>query len=262
MYIYFCCLFFIFGLIFGSFYNVVAYRLPKQESLLFPASHCPKCNHYLKWYELIPVLSYIIQGGKCRNCKTSISPFYMIFELTTGILFMISYMVFGLTFKTIIAITFVSMLDIVIISDILYTIINDSILLVFGLFLFFEKFTLNLLNLGNITMKYAMDELLNVFLNALVPFMIMYLIKLIGDYIFKRESMGGGDIKLMAVLGIVIGSFNAISCIFIASFIALPVSIIILKTKATHEIPFGPFLSMAALLLFFTGFDVISYFKI
>ena len=260
--IYFSCMFFIFGLIFGSFYNVCAYRLPKKESLLFPSSHCPNCNHVLNWYELIPVFSYLIQRGKCRNCKAPISPFYMVFELLTGIMFMLSYIVFGLSMKTVIAITFVSMLDIIIISDILYTIINDSILVIFGLLLFFEKFAFNLMELDYITIKYAMDELLNVCLNGLIPFMIMYLIKIVGDFMFKRESMGGGDIKLMAILGIVIGAFNAVSCIFIAAFIALPISIILLKIKSTHEIPFGPFLSLAAILLFFLEINVIDFLKI
>ena len=260
--VYFSLLFFIFGLIFGSFYNVCGYRLPKGESLLYPGSHCPKCNHDLKWYELIPVLSYLIQGGKCRNCKTKISPFYMVFELFTGIMFMLSYLVFGLSVETILALTFVSMLDIIIISDILYTIINDGVLVFFGLFLFFEKFTIRLYKLDSITAKLALDELFYIILSALVPFLIMYLIKLMGDHMFKRESMGGGDIKLMAVFGLVLGTCNAISTIFIASFIALPISIIILKTKSTHEIPFGPFLAIAALLILFLKIDIISFFTI
>jgi len=79
----FILVFFVVGTIFGSFYNVVGYRIPKGESILYPSSHCPKCNHELKSYELIPILSFIFLGGKCKNCKTKISWFYAIFELLT-----------------------------------------------------------------------------------------------------------------------------------------------------------------------------------
>lgn len=262
MEIYYGCLFFTFGLIMGSFYNVCAYRLPKKESLMFPSSHCPKCNHFLKWYELIPVLSYIIQRGKCRNCKEKISPFYMIFELFTGILFLLSYLVFGITIKTAIAITFVSIIDIIIISDILYTIINDGVLIVGGIFLLAELLIEKIVSLDNIDFIIIFKEFGMILFNGIIPFIIMFLIKKMGDYMFKKESMGGGDIKLMFIFGIVLGSINAISTIFIASFIALPISLIILKMKKTHEIPFGPFLSIAALIILFLKIDIISFFEI
>ena len=84
---------FILGTIFGSFYNVVGYRIPKGESILYPSSHCPKCNHELKAYELIPILSFVFLGGKCKKCKSKISFFYPIFELLTGIGFSVSYLV-------------------------------------------------------------------------------------------------------------------------------------------------------------------------
>ena len=90
---------FILGLVFGSFYNVVGYRLPNNMSIAFPASHCPNCNHKLKFYELIPVLSYIFLKGKCSSCKKRISIFYPFFELLTAILFTISYLIFGFNLK-------------------------------------------------------------------------------------------------------------------------------------------------------------------
>ena len=87
--------FFIFGTILGSFYNVVGYRLPRGESLIKPRSHCTNCNHVLTPIELIPILSFLIQGGKCKNCKQKISWFYTIFEFLTGLLFALSYIIFG-----------------------------------------------------------------------------------------------------------------------------------------------------------------------
>lgn len=91
-------LFFITGLLFGSFYNVVGLRLPKKESIIYPSSHCPKCNHKLSWYELIPVLSYIFLKGKCKNCKEKISIMYPVVELISGILFALSIIPLGLLY--------------------------------------------------------------------------------------------------------------------------------------------------------------------
>lgn len=262
MHLYLSFMFFIFGLIFGSFYNVVGYRISKKESLLFPSSHCTNCGHELKWYELIPVLSYIMQLGKCRSCKDKISPFYMIFELITGILFLLSYLVFGLTFKTAIAIIFSSVVVIITVSDFLYFIIEDCVLIVGSILLIIVLFISNGFQTNNFDIVLALKETGVDILFALIPFIIMLLIKLLGDFIFKKESMGGGDIKLMFIFGLVLGPLNAISTIFIASFIALPISIIILKLKNSHEIPFGPFLSLGALILLFSGFNIIDLFVI
>ena len=90
-------LMFIIGTIFGSFYNVVGFRIPKNESIIFPPSHCPKCNKRLKTLELIPIISFIMQKGKCKNCNQKIGIFYPIFELITGLLFMISLRIYDYT---------------------------------------------------------------------------------------------------------------------------------------------------------------------
>ena len=131
-------LFFVLGTILGSFYNVVGYRIPKKESIIYPPSHCPKCNHKLKFYELIPIISYIIQKGKCKNCKEKIGLFYPIFELITGLLFAISLKIFGLTPNLLLILTFISTLIIITISDIKYMIIPDSILLFFSILILIE----------------------------------------------------------------------------------------------------------------------------
>ena len=258
MEIYYSICFFVFGLVFGSFYNVVGYRLPKGESLVKPGSHCPNCNHELNWYELIPVFSYLALGCKCLKCKKKISPFYMCFELLTGILFLLSYLVFGLTIKTVIALTLSSILVIVMISDILFYIIEDKVLLVGGIMLIIELFLLHGFNDNTFNILNAFKGVGYNLLDGIIAFGIMYVIKLLGDFAFKKESMGGGDIKLMFIFGLSLGIINSIVSIFLASIIALPISIIILKLKSTHEIPFGPFLSIAALILFFTQLDIIE----
>ena len=236
---------FILGTIFGSFYNVVAYRLPKGESIVYPSSHCPNCNHKLKPLELIPILSYMLQKGRCANCKQKISIFYPISEIICGVLFVICYLSFGISFNLIIALTFTSLLIIVILSDYYYMIIEDSVLIVFSLLLIIEIYFIS-----------GLDVLLHSLLSALISFIIMLLLKLFGDFIFKRESMGGGDIKLMAVFGLIIGWELSIITIFLSAFIALPVSVFIMKTNKNHEIPYGPFLSMAALIIYFSHIDI------
>ena len=244
----FCVIgFFIIGIVFGSFYNVVGYRIPKGESIIYPPSHCPKCNNRLGTLELIPIFSFLFLGGKCKNCKTKISWFYPIFEFTTGVLFALSYMQFGLTLECLYSITFISMLLIIIISDYQTMIIPDSILIVFSSALIMIKvFTSGISDVG-ISL-----------LSALVAFIFMLLLKIIGDFLFKKESMGGGDIKLLAVFGFVLGVPISIVSVFLSAFIALPVSIIILKAKKSHEIPFGPFLAIAAILIVLLKIDINS----
>lgn len=259
MEIYYGIVFFIFGLMFGSFFNVVGYRLPKGESLMYPSSHCPNCNHKLNWYELIPVFSYLFLGCKCLKCKKKISPFYMIFELLTGILFLLSYFIFGFSIKTIIALTLSSILIITMISDFLFYIIEDKVLIVGAILLIVELFFYHGFNDNSMfdALKALKETGINI-LNGIIMFGIMYLIKLMGDFLFKKESMGGGDIKLMFIFGLTLGIINSIVSIFLASVIALPIAIIFMKLKSTHEIPFGPFLSIAALILFFSEIDIIK----
>lgn len=231
-------IFFIFGTVMGSFYNVVGYRLPNRMSLIKPDSHCPNCNHRLGPMELIPIISYIIQLGKCKNCHKKIALFYPIFELVTGLMFVVSYIVFGFNFELIVALIFVSTLLIVMISDIKYMIIPDELLIFSGVILFILRIVMG-------------QNIVLILLNILIPFAFLFLIKLMGDFIFKKESLGGGDIKLMIIFGLVMGYPSTIIVLMLASFIAFPVAIIVLFTKKTNTIPFGPFLSIAALLLYY-----------
>jgi len=238
------CLF-ILGTIFGSFYNVVGYRIPKGESLLYPPSHCTKCNHKLGPLELIPIFSFLLLGGKCRKCKDKISWFYPLFEFSSGVLFAISYLVFGISLECLYSIVFVSMLLILIISDYQTMIIPDSVLIVSSALLIIIKFFMTNIEVVGISL-----------LHALASFIFMLLLKLLGDFLFKKESMGGGDIKLLAVFGFVLGFPMSVVTVFLSAFIALPISLIILKLKKTHEIPYGPFLAIAAIIIFLTKLDL------
>ena len=245
MEIYYIVITFIFGTVLGSFYNVVGYRLPKEESLIKPPSHCPKCNHRLGPSELIPVLSYIFLKGKCKKCKNKISMFYPIFEFATGVIFALSYYLFGFSIDFFISITFCSMLLIIMISDYQTMIIPDSVLVVSAILLIIE-----------LIIKNGVQNIYINLLDAVISFIIMFLIKKIGDFMFKKESMGGGDIKLMAVIGLVLNYKMAIISIFLASFIGLPISVYLLYKNKTNIIPFGPFLSVSAMIILFSQIDI------
>ncbi|MBQ8871951.1 MAG: prepilin peptidase [Bacilli bacterium] len=245
MELYYAIVLFVFGTIFGSFYNVVGDRVADGKSIIYPPSHCPKCKHRLTPLELVPIFSYLFQGGKCKNCKCKIPLFHPLYEIFVGLLFMFSYISFGFTGDFVIALTFVSMLAIIIVSDYYYMIIPDEILIFFGVTLALEVLLINGIDAFGISL-----------LSGIISFGVMFLIKLFGDFIFKTESMGGGDIKLLFFLGFILGWPQALLSIFLGSIIGLPISLIVLKIKNTNIIPFGPFLALGAIIILLTQFNI------
>ena len=231
-------MFFIIGAVMGSFFHVVATRLSNDKSIIKPGSHCPKCNHYLKWYENIPIISYLLLGGKCSKCKSKIPLSYIVVEIVTGLLYAACYHSFKFSFDLIVALTFVSTLVTVIVSDIEYMIILDEVLI-------FSTLLLAILYIFGKGLEVAAYHIYS----GVGAFLAMYAIKWIGDKAFKKESLGGGDIKLMFLFGMVLGLPMSICTIFLATFIAFPVALIILFSDKENIIPFGPFLSMAAILI-------------
>ncbi|MDY4996763.1 MAG: prepilin peptidase [Bacilli bacterium] len=238
MEIFYKIMFFIIGAVMGSFFHVVATRLSNDESIIKPGSHCPKCNHYLKWYENIPIISYLLLRGKCSKCKSKIPLSYIVVEIVTGLLYAACYHSFKFSFDLIVALTFVSTLVTVIVSDIEYMIILDEVLI-------FSTLLLAILYIFGKGLEVAAYHIYS----GVGAFLAMYAIKWIGDKAFKKESLGGGDIKLMFLFGMVLGLPMSICTIFLATFIAFPVALIILFSDKENIIPFGPFLSMAAILI-------------
>ena len=245
--IYYGVVIFIFGLILGSFYTVVGERLPEGKSIVNPPSHCPNCNHRLGILELIPVLSFLFLGGKCKNCRSKIPVLSTLIELLTAILFLIAYIRFGISIKLFIALIFISMLVIVIVSDVRYMVICDEVLILGNILIF-------ILLIISIGFKNSIISLVY----GIASLLIMLSIKTLGDIIFKKESMGGGDIKLMFTFGLVLGIPSSVASIFLASFIGLPISLIMMKKNSSHELPFGPYLSIAAIILLLSGIDVVN----
>ncbi len=236
--------FVILGLVFGSFYNVVGLRLCKGESLVFPSSHCVNCNHKLKVYELIPVISYIFLRGRCSKCKKKISIMYPFVELSTAILFGVSFYKFGFSIELVMALILSSLFMIIVVSDLSYYIIPDSIIVVFGILIF----------IYNIITKGFLDACTYAFYGVLM-FLLMYALMKFGNAMFKEESLGGGDIKLMGILGMINKPLVSVLGLSIAAFVALPCSAYYLIRKKDNKIPFGPFIVFGFIIIFLLGID-------
>lgn len=229
----------ILGLIFGSFYLVVATRLPEEKSIIKPGSHCDNCNHELKWYELIPVISYVIQKGKCRSCGAKIPFLTVIIEIITGVAFALPYYFYGFDYKFFAAILIYSLTIIIFISDFKYYIINDSplfvtILGVLGLKFYFFNYKI----------------VLHSALSGLLMFLLFLTIKFFGDRIFKKESLGGGDIKLAILLGVVLNIKLGLAAFILSAFIAFPYALFASIIKKEAIVPYGPFIIASLVIVF------------
>jgi len=215
-------------------------------------SACPDCGIQLKWYHNIPLISYLFLLGKCAFCKKSISLRYPIVELSNAIFYLYFYLTFGLTYNFIIFSILSSMLLVIIFIDYDHQIIPDSITLP-GM----------VLGLGVSFLPEGMG-IVNSFIGLLAGGGSLYLIALLGDWLFKKESMGGGDIKMAGMLGAFVG-WQKVLLIFLASaVIGLVVSVVILfiseKFRQERVIPFGPFLAIAAFLAIIYGENIIDFY--
>ena len=231
----------IFGAIVGSFLNVCIYRIPANISLWWPPSTCPKCKTKIKFYDNIPVLSYLILRGKCRNCKTKISLQYPVIEALTSILTLFIVYIMGLTYWTAVALLVTYCLIILSVIDFKLYIIPDRFsigLTVLGLIVFF----INPVFQGNLTIRF-----IQCFASGAVAFFGLWGMAVLCSFIFKKEAMGGGDIKLIAAVGVLTGFSGVISTLIISSFSALvyyAVLFILKKNPQNKTIPFGPFISI------------------
>jgi len=238
---------FIIGTCLGSFYACIGYRIPNNISTIKPSSFCPKCNKPLKWYMNIPLFSFIFLKGKCAYCSEKISKFYIFTELITGFLFMISYLYFGLTKELYINLILISVLSITIVTDLRYLYISDRVIVLSII----GELIINFIYIDSKEIMYHV-------ISAIVMFGIMYTIKLLGDFVFKRESLGGGDIKLMLLVGLTLGIVDAITSLLISSTLALIFSIIIMKKNEEKIVPFGPFLIIGTMVIYLLSYNGIG----
>lgn len=237
---------FILGLVFGSFFNVVGLRVPLKKSIVKPRSHCPSCGHELAWWELIPVVSYFLLKGRCRSCQEKISPIYPLFELMTGVLFVFAAYKVGFTLELLVALTLISLLVIVFIADLHYMLIPNKILLFFMPILVIERLFI------------SEETLLSMILGLTIGFFIPYLIAVI-----SKGGMGGGDIKLLAVLGFVLGWKQLLLAFFLSTFYGAIIGGYLLATKKKSRkepIPFGPFIVFGTLTVYFYGKQILDWY--
>ena len=246
--VYIAILLFVVGTFFGSFYACIVNRLCKNESIIKPGSHCENCKHRLTWYELIPVFSYLIQGGKCRKCRIKLSKEYIITEIVTGLLFALSFIIFEFSYNTLIMIILSSLLVTIFISDFKYMIILDEILIPAAIMLVIILF-----------FQYDIQFVLWSLLKGLIIFVILLVVKLLGDKAYKQESLGWGDVKLSFIAGLLLGFKLGLVYLFVGAFIALPYGIILRLLKKEGIMPFGPFLitSLSIIFIFSSTFNYI-----
>lgn len=232
------------GLILGSFFNVVIYRLPRGGSIITPPSHCPSCNTRLKVVDLIPIISFLLSGGKCRYCGEKISWQYPIVEALTGILFLLTYLKFGLSKETLIFLFLVSYLIIISFIDL------------------HEQIIPNVLSYSGIIIGLILSIFFNhiSFVDSLLGLLIPAGALLIIAIIFKG-GMGIGDVKLVGMIGTFIGFKYTLIGIFLGAFIGSVVGIAKLvkgDIERKTPIPFGPFINIGALIMLFAGDEIIN----
>ena len=251
-------LFFIFGLIVGSFLNSVICRLKTGESIIKARSHCPYCKKTLSWFELIPLMSFIFQGGKCRHCKKQISLQYPLVELATGILFSLCGWYFFSNILLSVFYFFVSScLVIIFVYDLKHYIIPDQVIYPAITIAFLFRI-LNLFRISNFEFRIS-----NQFLNYLTAAIIAKLFFLIIVLTSRGRWMGMGDVKLAVFMGLVLGWPKVLAALFLAFLIGAFVSIILIifkKKTLKSKIPFGPFLAGATIITIFFGDILINWY--
>lgn len=243
---------FLFGLAVGSFLNVCIYRIPLPDvSVHSPRrSFCPECNETIKVYDNIPVLSYLLLWGKCRYCKARISVIYPLVELATGALFLLMLYHFGLTLELLLALAFTAvLLSISVIDAKLYIIPN--VIIATGLIL--GVILVCAIAYQRADVWYLFTRLIG----AVTGGMALWLIAVIGSAILRKKAMGGGDIKLMTLIGLFLGAWPQL--VMVIAFSALSGAIVgsalILSGRKNRQspIPYGPFLAGAAVLVLLWG---------
>ena len=256
----------------GSFLNVVIYRLPLKMNLAKPASHCPKCNNPIKWYDNIPIISYIALRGKCRYCKEKISPRYLIVEALTGVFSTLIFIRFGVSFNALFGIIlFLTLIPIAFI-DFEHLLIPDSciiILLVLGILgLFFNNLSYGE---GVININYV-SKLISLGIVLVFSFIVILLERLL-----KRDLMGGGDLKLLGVVGLLLGWQLLLMVIALSSILACIVEIArerihkqnikrkeekedtVIIEEETNLFAFGPYIAISAIVIYCFGINIIEW---
>jgi len=246
---------FVFGAVIGSFLNVCIHRLPKRQSVAVPPSHCPACKKDILWYDNIPVLSYIILGGRCRFCKVRISPRYLLVELLTAAIFLALYTAFGPGIKFFGYSIMTAGLIVATFVDFEIGEIPDEVSLgglAAGL-LISAAFP------GLFDTVSRFESLTGSALGMLAGGGSIYALGVLGSIAFKKEAMGGGDVKLMAMIGSFLGWKLVLFTFFVAPVFGAIIGVASKIKSGNETIPYGPYLSLAAVLAIFFGNRILEF---
>jgi leader peptidase (prepilin peptidase)/N-methyltransferase len=237
----------VFGAAIGSFLNVCIWRVPEEKSIVFPSSHCPKCEKSIRPYDNIPVLSWLVLRGRCRDCGEPISPRYPLVEILTALLSLSMFWKYGPSLEYLAAFLFAAVLVVITFIDFDHQIIPDVISLP-GIPVFFL--------LAVFVMGIGFVESI---LGILIGGGFLYLIAVGYELLTKREGMGGGDIKLLAMIGAFLGWKSLFFVVFMSSILGALVGVVLIAIKGKdmkYAVPFGPFLSIAAVMYLFVGSEL------
>ena len=219
---------FIFGAMIGSFLNVVIYRIPKNESIVFPSSKCQSCQTSLKWYHNIPIFSWVFLGGKCAFCKEKISAQYPIVEFLTGVIFVALYFKLGLVWHLpFVAASFAALLALLMI-DFKYMAVPDNV------------------NFAALIFALVQPEFLNGLMYAAIAAGGLYLIGLLSSLLARKQAMGGADVIVAGTMGALLGFPNFFVAIFLSAILAM-IPALIWRDKG---VPFVPFLALATFIVY------------
>ena len=241
----------VFGMVVGSFLNVCICRMPKDQSVVTPPSHCPHCSYQIRWYDNIPLVSYLLLRGKCRGCGAHISLQYPLVELLNGILTLLLFLRFGPTLAFVALFIFCSALVVITFIDIEHQIIPDEI------------------SLSGIVLGFVLSFFLqgHSWLNSLLGILLgggsLLLVAYAYQWLTGKEGMGGGDIKLLAMMGAFLGWKSIPFIIFASSMVGSVVGISMMlfqKKDSKLAIPFGPYLAFGAVLYIFYGKPLIQWY--
>lgn len=244
---------FVFGACIGSFLNVVIYRMPEGQSIVSPPSHCPACGHAIPFYFNLPIISFVLLKGKCGFCKAPISIRYPLVELITGLLALGLFLKFGLTPTALFYFTFGAVLIAISFIDLDHQIIPDKLSLP-GIIIFSSS-----------CLFIPEMRFISVIWGVLAGGGILYLVALLYYYIRKHQGMGGGDIKLLAMIGAATGAKGVFFTLFTSSILGTLGGVAAMalagkSEKRQAKIPFGPFLSLGAILYIFWGEPIIRWY--
>lgn len=244
----------LFGLIIGSFINVCIYRIPRHENIAFPASHCTTCGHQLQVSDLIPVFSYIFLGGKCRYCKSKISPRYPLVEILHSLLYMIVVMYFGFTIQSMMYCLFTSFMLVLTMIDFEHMILPTKIIIAGAV-------TGVILRIIQSIVYKDYTFLTDSILAAVIGGALFYTIFYVSKVLLKREGMGFGDVRYITMIGIFLTPELLALTILISAVTASVYGVIQLYIlKTSKEFPYGPFISIGAFISIILGDKMINWY--